>query len=196
MAPLALPLAIDTDVNAAAIGEATWGAAVGMDVAVYLTVGTGIGGGLTIAGRPLHGRMHPEMGHLPVVRVVSDDFVSVCPFHADCVEGLASGPAIRARFGQPLNQLPDVHPGRALAADYLAQCCASIILMASPDVIVIGGGVANTPGLHDAAGRAVNARLGSYLGPAAISPIAPLGCGNDSGLVGALCLAAQAAALA
>ena len=116
---LNLPVALDTDVNAAALGEHRWGAGVGLDSLVYITVGTGIGGGAVVAGRPLHGASHPEMGHgrIPHDRAV-DPFEGFCPYHVDCLEGLASGPAIEARWGHPAESLPEGHHAWDLEAGY------------------------------------------------------------------------------
>ncbi|HEX7871703.1 MAG TPA: ROK family protein, partial [Sphingobium sp.] len=137
------PVGFDTDVDAAAMAEYRWGAAQGERVAAYVTLGTGIGGGVVIDGRPLHGRTHPEMGHIAVRRDPADaGFAGICPFHGDCLEGLASGPAIVARWGASLSDLPGDHPGHGLIARYVAQLCVALEAMLSPGRIVIGGGVA------------------------------------------------------
>jgi len=133
---------IDTDVNAAALGEYRLGAAQGLRNALYITVGTGIGGGALLNGASVIGLTHPEMGHMPMSRA-SDDagFTSVCPFHPNCIEGLASGTAVRARWGKALNELPQTHRAWTLEADYLAQFFASLTLAYAPDRIIVGGGV-------------------------------------------------------
>ena len=125
-AALDIPIAFDTDVNGAALGEGRWGAAQGLDDFVYLTVGTGIGGGAMVNGKLLHGAQHPEMGHmlLPHDRQ-QDPFDGICPFHGDCLEGLANGPAIQVRWGQPANDLPADHPAWELEAHYLAMACTN-----------------------------------------------------------------------
>ena len=135
---LNLPVALDTDVNAAALGEHRWGAGVGLDSLVYITVGTGIGGGAVVAGRPLHGASHPEMGHgrIPHDREV-DPFEGFCPYHVDCLEGLASGPAMEARWGLTADALPEDHPAWDLEAGYLAAGIANIVLILSPHRIVM-----------------------------------------------------------
>jgi fructokinase len=136
------PIAFDTDVNAAALAEHRWGA--GQEIAnlVYLTVGTGIGGGVLVDGAPLHGLMHPEIGHVRLRRHPLDvNFDGVCPFHGDCIEGLASGAAIRARTGSELQHLDASHAQWQMEADYLGQLCAQLVLMLSPQLIVMGGGV-------------------------------------------------------
>lgn len=194
---LGLTVGFDTDVTAAAIAEGRWGAARGERTAVYVTLGTGIGGGVVIDGRPLHGRSHPEMGHIPVRRDPADEsFAGVCPFHADCLEGLANGPAIRARWGASLSELPDDHPGHAIIAGYVAQLCMSVEAMLSPDRIIIGGGVAKTPGLlPHVREKALALNAGYFPG---FDPLRIVGPGLDerSGLYGALALAMDAAGAA
>jgi len=122
LADFGVPIGFDTDVNGAAIAEARWGAGQGADSLVYITVGTGIGGGGVVGGRPIHGARHPEMGHVRVSRHPDDlVFPGICPFHGDCAEGLANGPAIIARWGASLSELPGDHPAHAIVAYYLAQ---------------------------------------------------------------------------
>jgi fructokinase len=136
------PIGFDTDVNAAAIAEHRWGAARGEQDLVYVTVGTGIGGGTLVAGKPVHGLLHPEIGHLFPRRHPADkDFKGVCPFHGDCLEGLASGPAIIARSGASLDRLQEQDPQWEILADYLGQLCMTLVLTTSPRRIVMGGGV-------------------------------------------------------
>jgi fructokinase len=140
-------VAWDTDVNAAALGESRWGAGRGVDPLVYVTVGTGIGGGVIVDGRPLHGLMHPEIGHLPVPSIRLDDgrlddFSGAgCPFHDHCWEAMAAGPALAARLGHPADEVADAHPVWSIEARYLALGLASCTLAISPRRIVIGGGV-------------------------------------------------------
>jgi fructokinase len=136
------PIGFDTDVNAAAIAEHRWGAARGAQDVVYVTVGTGIGGGTLVAGKPVHGLLHPEIGHIYPRRHPADrEFKGVCPFHGDCLEGLASGPAIVARSGASLDHLEAQHPQWDILADYLGQLCMTLVLTTSPRRIVMGGGV-------------------------------------------------------
>ena len=145
---LGVPVAVETDVNAAALAEANADGSVSS--LAYMTVGTGIGVGLVIDGRCVHGAAHPEMGHYRPRRPAGDDgFAGICPFHGDCLEGLASGPAIIARWGAKLSDLPAYHPAHGLIADYLAQTCHTLFAATSVEVIVVGGGVLATPGLHD-----------------------------------------------
>ncbi|MET0240578.1 MAG: ROK family protein [Sphingobium sp.] len=192
-AAFGVPVGFDSDVNGAVMAEARWGAAQGHRMAVYVTLGTGIGGGAALDGRPLRGRSHPEMGHIPVRRDPADGaFAGTCPFHGDCLEGLASGPAIIARWGVPLSDLPPDHPGHTIIAGYVAQLCVTLEAMLSPGRIVIGGGVADTPGLIEAIRAHAAIRAGGYFpgfDPAAI--VSP-GLGERSGLMGALALAQDA----
>lgn len=142
---LGAPYAVDTDVNAAAMAEATLGAGRGARAVAYVTVGTGIGGGLSVDGRTLKGALHPEIGHLFVRRALGDDGTSACPFHADCAEGLAAGPAVQARLkGRRLEEADEV---RGFVADYVGQLVAALVFAWAPDRIVFGGGVMSTPGL-------------------------------------------------
>jgi fructokinase len=193
---LGLPVAIDTDVNAAAVAEWRWGAARGAGIAAYVTVGTGIGAGFVVNGAPWHGRGHPEFGHVPVDRVAGDAFPGVCPFHGDCAEGMASGPAIEARWSQPAAEIGDEHPAWDVEARYLGQALAGLILTVAPHRVVLGGGVMLHPGLHARVRDQVRDRLGGYLrdarSPEAIDElvVAP-GLGRESGALGAIELASR-----
>jgi fructokinase len=139
---LNVPVGFDTDVNAAALGEQKWGAAQGLDNFIYLTIGTGIGGGGMVEGRLLHGLVHPEMGHISLPHDYEQDpFIGRCPYHKDCLEGMASGPAIEARWGKPGHQLPEAHPAWDLEAHYLAHALKTFITVLSPQRIILGGGV-------------------------------------------------------
>ena len=147
-AALGVPVGFDTDVNAAGLAEWRWGAAQGLDSVLYLTVGTGIGGGGLMDGRLLHGLVHPEMGHIRIPHDLQlDPFPGVCPFHGDCLEGLACGPAIKARWQQPAEELPHDHPAWPLEARYLALALVNFICTLSPRRIVVGGGVMSNPRL-------------------------------------------------
>lgn len=187
---LSLPVGFDTDVNGAALAESRWGASAGCDVTVYLTIGTGIGGGAIVAGAPVHGFGHPEMGHARPRRHAADlDFAGVCPFHGDCYEGLASGPAIIARWGASLSELPANHIAHEIVAFYLAQLAQTLSAVLAPRKIVMGGGVMATPGLIERV-RAARTDLsrGYFEGDAEDVIVAP-GLGGDAGLLGALALA-------
>ena len=153
-------------------------------------------GALILDGRPAPGASHPEMGHVALVRRPGDDFPSVCPYHPDCAEGLASGPAIMRRFGDSLDRLPPGHPGYALVADYLGQLLAAIVLVAAPGRIVIGGGVSGAPELHARTREALDRSLGGYgTYPALGAPdfVSAPALGGDAGLVGALLIAGDEA---
>ncbi|WP_447724312.1 ROK family protein [Sphingomonas koreensis] len=193
---LGVPVAVDTDVNAAALAEAATGAGQGCPSLAYVTVGTGIGAGLARDGRTLTGALHPEMGHVPVLRFKGDTTPSACPFHPGCAEGMAAGPALQRRLGgRALEDSPDDF---AAVADYLGQFFATIVLAWSPHRIVAGGGVMDVPGLRDAAGERMRVALGGYgVGSAAGGPdfIRPAAL-EHAGLEGALILARQAAARA
>jgi fructokinase len=196
----ACPIGFDTDVNAAALGEHRWGAAMGVENLVYLTIGTGIGGGVLIDGKPIHGLMHPEIGHLYPRRHPRDPvFEGVCSFHHDCMEGLASGPAIVARSGAQLQQLEAAHPQWEIEADYLGQLCAQLVLTISPQRIVMGGGVMSQLRLLPPARERMRHWLRGYIDRAEILTdiehyvVAP-GLGAQSGVLGALALAIDAAA--
>lgn len=191
-----VPIGLDTDVNAAALAEQAWGAAAGTACAMYLTVGTGIGGGISIDGRPLHGLMHPEVGHMRLVHDRrADPFVGTCPYHGDCWEGLAAGPAIERRWGRPGAELAPDHPAWDLEASYVAAGISNLALALSPERVVVGGGVGSAPGLLDKLRVGVERQLGGYLpfvselGSFIVAP----GLGRDSGVVGAVALGRRAA---
>lgn len=165
LANFRVPTTIDTDVNAAAVAEGAWGAAQGLEDFVYITCGTGLGAGLCVHGQPVHGAMHPEAGHVLVRRAPGDDFPGCCPWHGDCAEGLASGPAIAKRMGCDPQTLPDDHPVWALAGGYLGQLCATLALVSSCERIVLGGGVGGKPTVLAAARIALYDSLAGYLPP-------------------------------
>ncbi len=194
-AELNIPVVIDTDVNAAAFGEYWWGAAQGLDPIIYLTIGTGIGGGVICCGKSLHGLMHPEIGHMliPHDREL-DPFSGVCPFHRDCFEGLASGTALRQHWGQPAETLPDDHLAWNIEAHYIALAMANLILNYSPCRIVAGGGVMQHTGLFPLVRRKVQQLLNGYIeSPQIIESIdqyiVPPALGNRAGVLGAIALA-------
>lgn len=192
---LGVPLVLDTDVNGAAYGEYRWGASRGLRSSAYITVGTGVGGGAVIAGRTVRGLVHQEMGHLHVRRHPLDTFAGSCPFHLDCLEGLASGPAIRGRFGRAAQELDDdLGFAVELEAWYLAQLVSAVTYLLSPERIVIGGGVLGLAGLLDAVRGATLERLADALDPLTHPEqmrdyLVPPGLGDRSGVLGALALA-------
>jgi fructokinase len=196
---LGVPVAFDTDVNAAAIGEARWGVARDLDTFVYLTVGTGIGGGGLAGGQPMRGLVHPEMGHMLLPRDPSlDPFAGVCPFHAGCLEGLASGPALLARWGKPAEQLPADHPAWRLEAHYLGLALANLVCTLSPQRIVLGGGVMEQAHLFPLIRHEVVSLLNGYIRAAEIleaidTYIVPPGLGNRAGRLGAIAMAERLA---
>ncbi len=165
---LHVPVVVDTDVNAAALGEARWGAARDLDVVLYLTVGTGVGGGILVHGRPLHGLLHPELGHmlLPALRDASgqiDTFPGVCPFHGRCFEGLVSGPSLAARTGRRGEDLAPDDPALILAARYVGLGLANAVMALSPQRIIVGGGVMGRSDLLAVVRRSMHDALGGYV---------------------------------
>lgn len=197
-AALGCPVGFDTDVNGAALAEHRWGAAQGLDTFVYLTVGTGIGGGALVNGRPMHGLVHPEMGHIliPYDRG-ADQHPGVCPYHGPCLEGLASGPAMRARWGQPAETLPPDHAAWTLEAHFLALGVANLVMTLSPERVMLGGGVMHQAALYPLIRQEVKALLNGYIQAPMILDrldeyiVAP-GLGDRAGVLGAIALARQA----
>jgi fructokinase len=195
---LECPVGLDTDVNAAALAEARHGAGRQARAVAYVTVGTGIGAGIVIGDAPVHGRLHPEVGHISLRRDPRDlGFAGHCPFHGDCLEGLASGPAILARWGCSLDQLPAGHDGPAIIANYLGQLAANLALTCAVDRVVFGGGVMGTPGLLELVRATARRQLNGYLqhacyGDAIHELVVEPGLGTLSGIRGALLLAEQA----
>lgn len=192
-----VPIGFDTDVGGAAIAETMWGAGVGQSVVVYVTVGTGIGGGIVVNGQPVHGRIHPEIGHLRIRRAPGDPFSGICAFHGDCLEGLASGPAIAARAGAPAESLGPDHPTWPTVAEALAEMVVNLILTLSPQRILIGGGVmTGKPFLFPMIHAAVRVLLGGYvagLTPTLLSQmVRPPGLADRAGPLGAVALGLRA----
>lgn len=178
---------IDTDVNAAALAEYRWGAGQGCRSMVYLTVGTGIGGGAVIDGRLVYGSGHPEMGHMRIARHADDStFVGVCPVHGDCLEGLASGSAIQERWGDTLSSFSPAHPAHAIIAWYIGQGVVNIQAMLAPDRIVIGGGVMATAGLRVRIADAAQTLGAGYFTGDVCDILVKPELGDRAGLLGAL----------
>ncbi len=190
-----IPIAFDTDVNAAAIGEGKWGAGIGIENYLYFTIGTGIGGGAIINGLPLHGLIHPEMGHILLSRNnLVDQYKGKCPFHHNCFEGLASGPAINERWGKPAFQLPSDHKAWILEADYIAQAMSNFICTFSPQKIILGGGVMQQKHLFSMIRSKTLDYLNGYVQSTQIldnikNYIVPPALGNRSGMLGAIAMA-------
>jgi fructokinase len=186
---LDVPVAFDTDVDAAALGEHRWGAAAGLDTFSYVTIGTGIGGGAVAGGRIVHGLLHPEFGHMRIPHDRdADPFPGSCPYHGDCWEGLASGPAIEARWGRPPGELVGEEAVWRLQARYVALGLVNVVAVLSPERIVVGGGVMEVPGLLDL----VRAEVGTLLAGYVETEIVPPALGRLSGVLGALALALSA----
>jgi fructokinase len=191
---LDLPIAMDMDVVTAGLGEAKWGASVGFDPSLYLTIGTGIGGGFIVNGKPLRGLVSLEMGHIRIPHDPGlDPFRGACPYHGDCFEGLASGPAIQARFGQRAETLSNDDPFWDVEAGYIAYALANYIFTLAPRKIIIGGGIMQNDFMFEKIRARVKALLNKYLNhPVLINHmdeyIVPPALGNRSGVLGAIAL--------
>jgi fructokinase len=195
---LGIPVGFDTDVNGAALAEGRWGAAVGLEDFAYVTVGTGIGVGTIVRGRSVFGMNHTELGHIRVARKPGDKFAGICSFHGDCIEGLASGPAIEARAGAPASQLPPDHPAWDFVAHGLGQLLHTMVLTTAPSRIFLGGGVMSAQThLFERIQQELKRSLNHYVEAAELEQgigqfIVPPGLGTMSGPLGALALAADA----
>jgi fructokinase len=191
---LKVPVGFDTDVNGAMLGEARWGAAQGLDTAIYLTIGTGIGGGALVNGKLVHGMLHPEMGHIRIPHDFQrDPFTGNCPYHVDCFEGLATGVSINQRWGVRGEKLPPDHPAWALEAHYIALALVNYILVLSPQRIILGGGVMDQTQLFPMIRREVVELLNRYVQTQQIMEtidtyIVPPSLGNRAGALGAIAL--------
>jgi fructokinase len=192
---LDVPVAFDTDVNAAALGEQRWGAAIGLDTFCYFTVGTGIGGGVMAGGQLVHGLLHPEVGHMLIPHDRDrDPFAGSCPFHGDCFEGLASGGAIRQRWGKPAEELGDRSEVWELEAEYLALGVVNVVCVVSPQRVILGGGVMKQPSLLPLVRARTRALLAGYIGAPELADgldeyiVAPA-LGDRAGVLGAIELA-------
>jgi fructokinase len=185
----------DTDVNGAALSEWRWGAAQGLDTFLYLTIGTGVGGGGLINGKLMHGLVHPEMGHMRLPHDwQADPFPGNCPFHGDCLEGMASGPALHKRWGQRGDSLPPDHPAWELEALYLAWGLVNLVCTLSPQRIILGGGVMAQPQIWPLLRGKTQQLLNGYVRSPAILEhideyIVPPGLGGRAGVLGAMALA-------
>jgi fructokinase len=194
---LGIPVYLDTDVNAAALGQHLWGAARGLDTFIYLTIGTGIGGGGMINGQLMHGLVHPEMGHIRIPHdPEADPFAGSCPYHGDCLEGLASAPAMKLRWGTPPEDFQADHPAWDLEAQYLALGIASFICTLSPQRVIVGGGVTEQPRLIPLIREKVQRLLNGYILSPQITEdidnyIIPPDFGKNCGVLGAIGLAYQ-----
>ena len=188
-----VPVTLDTDVNAALWGEVALGAARGATDAAYITIGTGIGAGILAGGRLVHGALHPEFGHFKVGRAPGDSFEGVCAFHGDCLEGLASGPAIAKRWGKPAAELPAGHPAWDIEAWYLAHGILALLAIVSPSKVIVGGGVSQAEGLHAKIAACLKEATAGYFGDQDFNQlIVPPRCEQEAGIRGALLLAGEA----
>jgi fructokinase len=196
---LNVPVAIDTDVNGAALGEYRFGSAKNLENFIYLTIGTGIGGGAMINGKLVHGLLHPEMGHIRIPHDrEKDPFPGLCPYHSDCFEGLASGPAISSRWGKPAQELPDNHPAWELEAHYIALALTSYICTLSPERIILGGGVMERTVMLPLILDEVQKLLNNYISKPEITEnidnyIVTPELGKYAGVLGAIALAEEKA---
>jgi fructokinase len=192
-----VPVGFDTDVNGAALAEGRWGAAQGLDTFIYLTIGTGIGGGAVVNGQLLHGLLHPEMGHMRLNHDwQSDPFPGNCPFHGDCLEGMANGPAVEKRWGVKGQELAPDHPAWDLEAGYLGQALQTLSCVLSPQRIIMGGGVMDVPGLLDKVRAQTVRYLNGYIQHPIITKqvsdyIVPPNLGNKAGVLGGIALGLQ-----
>jgi fructokinase len=183
------PVVIETDVNAALWAETQLGAAQGLKDAAYITVGTGIGAGVLVNGALVHGSLHPEFGHLKVPRSPGDDFVGICPFHRDCLEGMASGPAMAARWGATPDRLPWDHPAWQHEAWYLAHGILALLAIVSPQRVVVGGGVSQITGFHARVAGCLEDIANGYFGDLEMSElVVPPALEQCAGIRGALLL--------
>lgn len=192
-----VPFGWDTDVNAAAFGEATWGAAKGLDSCVYYTIGTGVGVGVYAEGKLVHGLVHPEGGHILTRRHPDDTYEGFCPYHGDCLEGIAAGPALEGRWKVKGSELPEDHPAWAMEAFYIGQAVAGTILMLSPKKVILGGGVMHQKQLFPLIREEVRRNLNGYVRASAVLEgiddyIVPPGLGDNAGLCGSLALGLKA----
>ena len=192
-----IPVGFDTDVNAACLGEIKYGAAKGLDSALYLTIGTGVGGGAFVEGNLVHGLLHPEMGHMRLVKRSDDNYEGHCPFHKGCLEGLTAGPAVGERWGKKGAEIPEEHEAWDLEGYYIGQACASFVLILSPKKIILGGGVMHKKNVLPAVHKYTKEFLNDYIQKDEVtknidSYIILPGLGDNAGIVGSIALAVEA----
>jgi len=187
-----MPIRLDTDVNAALWAEVMLGAARGVTDAAYITIGTGLGAGILSGGKLVHGLLHPEFGHFKVPAAPGDSFAGVCPFHGNCLEGLASGPAIQAHWGSPAAELPADHPAWEIEAWYLAHGILALLAIMSPSRVVVGGGVSQAQDLHEKiTARLIEITNGYFDAETLETLVVPPALGQQAGIKGALLLAGR-----
>ncbi len=188
-----IPMGLDTDVNGSCLGEMTYGTAKGLDSVLYLTVGTGIGAGIAIDGQPVHGMLHPEAGHILVAPRSGDENHCVCPYHENCLEGLAAGPSIEKRWGAKAAELVDRAEVWELESDYLAQAIMNFILTVSPQRIILGGGVMHQAQLFPLIRRKVVEKMNGYIRTPEMADmdtyIVPASLNDNQGIMGCFRLA-------
>jgi fructokinase len=194
---LNVPVGFDTDVNGAALGEYRWGAGQGLDTFVYFTIGTGVGGGGMVGGKLMHGLVHPEMGHMMLQQREGDTFAGICPYHGNCFEGLACGPAVEARWGVKGQELGVDHPAWEVEADTIARALHNIVMVLSPQRIILGGGVMGQTQLFPMIRKKLHASLNGYVQSPAILTgmddfVVPPGLGDRAGVLGAIALGMDA----
>ncbi len=193
---LGCPIGFDTDVNGSVLGEVTFGQAKGKSCVIYITIGTGVGAGIYIEGKLLHGMLHPEAGHVRITKRQSDTYQGKCPFHPNCLEGLAAGPAIEERWGKKAIELADKEEVWDLEADYIAQALVGYILTLSPEMIILGGGVMHQEQLFPLIREKVTRMLGGYVQAEELQDmehyIVPASLHDDQGIMGCLELAKRA----
>ena len=187
---LNVPIKVDSDVNGSCLGEMTFGCAQRMDNVGYVTIGTGIGAGMAVNGQLVHGMGHPEFGHILVSRLPEDDYKGSCPFHPNCFESLASGPAIQGRWGKPAAQLSDRSEVWEMEADYIAQGLMAMVLTISPRKIILGGGVMHQEQLFPLIRKKLCEKLAGYIHASELDDIddyiVPASLNDDQGIMGAI----------
>lgn len=190
---LGVPVGFDTDVNGSALGEATWGSTKGVDSSIYITIGTGVGVGVYQNGKLLHGMLHPEAGHVLLSRHPEDSFTGACPYHSNCFEGLAAGPAIEKRWGKKAYELAPDHKAWEMEAFYIAQALVGYIFTLSPHRIVLGGGVMHQTHLFPMIREQVITLINGYLKTPLLEDIdnyiVPAALNDDQGIMGCIKLA-------
>lgn len=195
---LGVPVGFDTDVNGSCLGEATFGSSKGMKNVIYLTIGTGIGAGIMVEGKLLHGNLHPEAGHILMKRHPEDKYVGKCPYHKECFEGLAAGPAIEERWGKSAKELEDGHKAFDMEAWYIAQALTNYIMILAPERIILGGGVMHKTELFPMIRKYVKEMIADYLSTEQLDHIdeyiVPASLNDDQGIIGCLVLADKALA--
>lgn len=190
---LKIPIGFDTDVNGSLLGEITWGCARGLTDAVYFTIGTGIGAGIMSNGKLIHGMQHPEAGHMLLTPVSDDPYIGKCPYHKTCFEGLASGPAIETRWGVKASDLSLREEVWELESEYIAQALVNIIMVLSPQKIILGGGVMHQTQLFPLIRKKVLKRIHGYIVTRELNDIehyiVPASLNDDQGILGGIKLA-------